>query len=130
MTVAELAEFLKRYQEFGGPRNQLERPGQTVVVQTAMGGVPCARVLQVTSGGEWLRDKMVLHLDEPIVVARVLRDDVESLGERRLAQFTEAHKRFFGGKCMPSTHRRTWLEGFAEGVRQMVTSVQAERGAQ
>jgi hypothetical protein len=103
--LGQLREILER-------RTPDQRKTLEVVVKTAEGGVPINRVVPVVSahcGGDWYKDFFVICTEEPVVVAKILKENLTWVAETRLAQLKDAYAAC-GQKYISSAREQEWLE--------------------
>lgn len=95
-----------------------------VVVQTAQGGIPTRRMVDVRSAGrgfDWTARWFLLYPAEPVVVVRALAGRIDALAMQRLEALKSGYAEV-GQKYIARSREQEWIDGFVEGVRAHVTS--------
>jgi hypothetical protein len=90
-----------------------------VVIHTAQTGVPTNYRVQVDRachGADFDKRLFLLYPAEPVVVSRVLAEDLAALATRRLEELKAAHGKLSFSYVLKS-HEKAWRDGFIEGVK-------------
>jgi mRNA-degrading endonuclease toxin of MazEF toxin-antitoxin module len=120
----KLSELLRTTKSLGN-----DSTDPTVVIVTAQGGIPTPRMVEVNAasyGFDWTRGLFLLRPTEPIVVVRALKEPTREFAKRRLEELKTAHERL-KFSYVPKAREEAWIEGFVNGIRAHVTSVNEEK---
>jgi hypothetical protein len=99
-----------------------------IVVETAQGGIPTRRMVDVRSaaqGFDWTSRWFLIRTAEPVVVVRVLKGRTEDLARKRLDELKSGYAQV-GQRYIAKAREQEWIDGFVEGVRAHVTSANEE----
>jgi len=117
MKVTELRDLLVGWCE----RHPRDAETTRVVIATKNGGCPTmymSDVISAVPGCDWTAGRFVLSAKDRLMVENNITAPLEEVAAKHLAELDSV---IIGGPHVPKSHRRSWMDGFAEGVRAHYT---------
>jgi len=118
MKLIELYDICKRHVETG-------RGSDTVVVETAHGGIPTRVMVGVESahsGFDWTAGRFVVRTEAPLLPIKQIVNNPTAYAKQYLEHLQTAYSTL-KFKLLPRAHERAWIDGFSTGIREHVTAV-------